>query len=83
MKEVSKGEERMKKGRGRDRQTKVMRMPQWYLYVVSNTGTSLMTAGGESFEAAVKEISDKSLSVSEGMNIHAAIVCIHVHVLYF
>ena len=29
-------------------------------------GESLKTAGGESFEAAVKEISDKSLSLGEG-----------------
>ena len=29
-------------------------------------GTSLKSAGGESFEAAVKEISDKSLNLGEG-----------------
>ena len=31
-----------------------------------STGTSLKSAGGESFEDAVKEISDKSLSLGEG-----------------
>ncbi|MCG8625375.1 MAG: hypothetical protein MJE68_25685 [Proteobacteria bacterium] len=30
------------------------------------SGTSLKTAGGESFEAAVKEISDKALNLGEG-----------------
>ena len=34
--------------------------------VLLPTGTSLKTAGGESFEAAVKEISDKSLNLGEG-----------------
>ena len=36
-------------------------------------GTSLRTAGGESFESAVKEVSDKSLSVSEGK--YSSTVC--------
>ena len=41
-------------------------------------GASLRTAGGESFEKAVKDISDKSLSVGEGTYIVylTEVVCI-------
>jgi hypothetical protein len=36
------------------------------LTLLCAAGISLKTAGGESFEAAVKEISDKSLNLGEG-----------------
>ena len=45
-------------GRGRERDN--------FILTPFPSGTSLKTAGGESFEAAVKEISDKALNLGEG-----------------
>ena len=52
---------------GRKRQPGTVGEPFTNTIFVEHTGTSLKAAGGESFEAAVKEISDKTLNVSEGM----------------
>ena len=38
----------------------------YFYFSLTAAGQSLRSAGGESFEAAVKEISTKSLSVTEG-----------------
>lgn len=38
----------------------------FFIVTAVPAGTSLKTAGGESLEAAVKEISDKSLNLGEG-----------------
>lgn len=51
------GERERERGRGRESCLILAPIP---------AGTSLKTAGGESFEAAVKEISDKSLNLGEG-----------------